>query len=260
MLTITATNIKDNFEYDPIHSLGDDEPTFKGIQKAKNDLKANAMTVETALGSGTFGFLGLVLSDQEYALIISQVAFQRPQNPGDLTLQQGVTQVQARNLEATHERCVKEYQTCKAMDRALKNQLIEAVGEAWLEPLRNTQTNTINHTIPEILAFLFVNYGDVSPDSLEERAEKVKKMTYMTQHSLPLELFMWLWTNWLTLAQPCAHPIPSPRLLILRIPSSNVQDASEEPSRNGIISSRPTLTIVPGLVTSNLTSALPTRN
>ena len=49
----------------PIHG----EPTHKSLKRLKLELQANASSVETDLGRGNHGYLGLALTDQEHALI-----------------------------------------------------------------------------------------------------------------------------------------------------------------------------------------------
>ena len=44
-------------------------PTYKALKRLKLELQANASSVETDLGSGNHGYLGLVLTDAEYATI-----------------------------------------------------------------------------------------------------------------------------------------------------------------------------------------------
>ena len=39
------------------------EPTYKALKRLKNELRANASSVDTDLGGGDHGYLGLVLTD-----------------------------------------------------------------------------------------------------------------------------------------------------------------------------------------------------
>ena len=55
------------------------EPTYQSLKRLKTELRANASSVDTDLGGGDHGYLGLVLSDAEYARISPQpVAFVAP--------------------------------------------------------------------------------------------------------------------------------------------------------------------------------------
>ena len=44
-------------------------PSNKTLKQLKTELRANASSVESKLGGGDHGYLGLVLTDQEYATI-----------------------------------------------------------------------------------------------------------------------------------------------------------------------------------------------
>ena len=44
-------------------------PTCKALKRLKMELQANASSVETELGGGNHGYLGLVLTDQEHNTI-----------------------------------------------------------------------------------------------------------------------------------------------------------------------------------------------
>ena len=54
------------FKY-PVPTPINREPTNKTIKRLKQELRANASSVKTDLGGGDHGYLGLYLSDVEYA-------------------------------------------------------------------------------------------------------------------------------------------------------------------------------------------------
>ena len=43
------------------------EPNYASLKNLKDELKANAASIPTTLGSGTHGYLGLILSPTAYA-------------------------------------------------------------------------------------------------------------------------------------------------------------------------------------------------
>ena len=57
------------------------EPTHKSLKRLKLELQANASSVETDLGGGNHGYLGLVLTDEEYATILHTQSFVAPNYP-----------------------------------------------------------------------------------------------------------------------------------------------------------------------------------
>lgn len=67
-------------------------PTHKSLKRLKTELRANASSVESDLGGGDHGYLGLVLSATEYANIRPPPpAFVPPAFPGPLTILPGAT-------------------------------------------------------------------------------------------------------------------------------------------------------------------------
>ena len=64
------------------------EPTNADLKRLKTDLRANASSVDSNLGGGDHGYLGLVLSNTEYLAIptVSNTAFVPPPYPGPFVL------------------------------------------------------------------------------------------------------------------------------------------------------------------------------
>ena len=62
------------------------EPTHKSLKRLKLELQSNASSVETDLGGGNHGYLGLVLTDVEYASIPHTVPFVPPNYPPALVI------------------------------------------------------------------------------------------------------------------------------------------------------------------------------
>ena len=124
-------------------------PTFRNLTALKNQLKANAQSVTSRLGGGTFGHLGLVLSPAEYRLV-SDVPFVLPPFPGDLTLPRNVDPAEAVRRRDAHSERIRQFQQVHDVNKALIRQIVTSVEPQFLEELRNEETNTITRTIPEI--------------------------------------------------------------------------------------------------------------
>ena len=63
------------------------QPTYRSLKRLKTELRANASSVDTDLGGGDHGYLGLVLSDEEYARINpTPAAFVAPDFPVALVI------------------------------------------------------------------------------------------------------------------------------------------------------------------------------
>ena len=60
------------------------EPTYKALKRLKNELRANASSVDCDLGGGDHGYLGLILTEEEYTRIAPDDPFVAPEFPGTL--------------------------------------------------------------------------------------------------------------------------------------------------------------------------------
>ena len=153
------------------------EPDFESLQRLKNEIKANAQSVPSTLGGGNHSMLGLVLTPVEYALV-SAVPFVPEPHPGPLVFPAGTTGVQSKAMEVEHKTRMKLYEKCVGVEKAIIQQINKAIEETWLDPLRDNNTNAINHTIPDILAFLFQEHGDVTANALERCEKQVRDMVF----------------------------------------------------------------------------------
>ena len=113
----------------------------------KQEINANALTVHTTLGGGRHGHLGLVCTAAIYATIPNTQAYQRPQNPGPLKIQQGATQYQIAQQKEQHAEETRLFREVIAAKRTLIQQIVAAVDAKYLKYLRDPVTNKITRTI-----------------------------------------------------------------------------------------------------------------
>ena len=84
MTTGTVDYASSYFKYKtPTPIIG--TPTNKTLKRLKQELRANAANVESDLGGGDHGYLGLILTNVEYALV-SNDAFVAPNYPDPLPI------------------------------------------------------------------------------------------------------------------------------------------------------------------------------
>ena len=174
----SATNyIETHFEYkelDKIHG----EPTYDTIKRLHNQVKANAASVPSSLGGGMFGHLGLVLSPRAYALI-SNAPFVRPNHPGPLVIPPGQTQAQIKALEDQHREALRVFNEVLGVEANLRQQIVSAIEAPYLKAIRNRHSNAINMTVNDIFTqHLYLTYGDIDPQQLQDNYDKVATMTY----------------------------------------------------------------------------------
>ena len=90
------------------------EPTQNTLKQLKHKLRANASSVETNLGGGDHGYLGLCLSDVEYARInLNPTPFVSPACPGPLQIDAIATAVEAVYAKERHHEAIQLYRECK---------------------------------------------------------------------------------------------------------------------------------------------------
>ena len=78
--TANVDYINTVFEF-PVLTRITDTPTFEALKTIKDELRANATSVQSDNGGGAHGHLGLVLTPAEYATV-SLIAYVCPQHPG----------------------------------------------------------------------------------------------------------------------------------------------------------------------------------
>ena len=152
-------------------------PTNKTLKHLKQELCANASSVESDLGGGDHGYLGLVLDNPEYALV-SATPFEAPEYPAALTIPNTATQVQALNQRESHKESKQAYYECKNVEKALQRHIQDAIEDKYLETLVNEDTQLIQDDIPAVLEYLFDLYGKVPSEEVKQKEAKIRAMSF----------------------------------------------------------------------------------
>jgi hypothetical protein len=173
----TQTDYTQNYFKYPTPTPITGEPTHKALKRLKNELRANASSVESDLGGGDHGYLGLVLTDAEYANV-SNTQFVAPNFPGTLTIPTGTDAVPALQLRETHKERARQYRECKNVEKALLRHAQNAVEEKYIEHLINDDTGLIEDDIPDVLDYLFTNYGKVTSEEVKEKETEVLNISF----------------------------------------------------------------------------------
>ena len=171
-----TTDYTSSFEYPSITKIHS-EPDYEQLKKIKDKLKANATKIPSELGVGAYGHLGLVLSATEY-INISAVPYVRPLHPGVLIIPPNATERTEKRLRDEYKRLMALFHETVNLENALKKQITGTIDDLYLEELRDSTTNTILFTIPFILNHLFTNYGEIEPDNVTEKEQKVQNMQF----------------------------------------------------------------------------------
>ncbi len=162
------TTLEITFPHKEITKLSNEEaPTAKNLLTLRKEVYANARSIESNPGGGAHGYLGLVMPDVEYQLLVG-VAWADPVHPGALAIAPGTTAVQLAVDKAAHEDRHLAYCTFLAVEAKLKSQLLSAVPNEFLNALEDPVHGFSDVTAAEMLAHLTTSYGTVTPEDLEE--------------------------------------------------------------------------------------------
>jgi hypothetical protein len=162
------------------------EPTHKSLKRLKLELQANASSVETDLGGGNHGYLGLVLTDEEYALIPNTQPFIAPNYPPPLVIPANTTQIQALELKEQHEEEKRLYLECRNVEKALLRHIQDALEERYSGPLVDEFTNLLTGDVPSILEYFFYNYGQVRSEEVTQKEQEVMSMSWQPNDPIVL--------------------------------------------------------------------------
>ena len=139
------------------------EPDYESLKSLKDKIIANASSIQSDLGGGNHGHLGLVLSAAEYANA-SAVPFVRPPNPGPLVIPPSLTALAEAGQRDDHCEALVLFHRTNALEHILKRQITSAIDKDYIDELKDQTTNTFQLDILTHFNFLFTNYGDIQPE------------------------------------------------------------------------------------------------
>ncbi len=152
-------------------------PTFDKLKTLKKSLRENASSVQSDLGGGAFGHLGLILDDAPYHALTGH-HYVRPVHPGLINIVHGTALHEVVRLREEHAEAKRLHRETIDLENTLKKQIIQSVEKMYIEELYNDVTGTITITVPEILEFLFTRYGEVDSSKITTEEDKVKNFTW----------------------------------------------------------------------------------
>ena len=91
------------------------EPTYQSLQKIYKEIKANASSAASVLGGGLHGYLGLVVSNLNYART-AEPPFERLGHPGSLQIIDNATQYQIAIEKDRHDTASKVFRECNLIE------------------------------------------------------------------------------------------------------------------------------------------------
>jgi hypothetical protein len=150
-------------------------PNIDTLRALRNQLKSNAANLQSNLGGGNHGDLGLILSDAAYAFAAPGTPYIRPANPGQLPTFPGTpTGPQIAAIERLHRVELFEFNRYKNVEAALKRFLIHSVDDIFIHALHQQHIGYANRTTRELLEHMFLSYGRVHPDDLVANTKRMQ--------------------------------------------------------------------------------------
>ena len=177
--TTNDIDYKNNFFEHPELTRIVGEPSTATLITLQAEIRDNAQSVQSDLGGGEHGHLGLVCTPEAYSSLTPNAdAYTRPENPGRLAVEDGLTGFQIAQVRDEHAESTRVFREVLGIGRAIIQQMVVAIEPKYLRALRTPGTNKLNNSIPEILMHLFTTYGDVTPTDLRELTSRVENLTF----------------------------------------------------------------------------------
>ena len=163
--SLDPKKIRESFPNPTIHKIHR-TPHYFSISKAHTPLSENATSVYSSRGNTALGHYILTALDAEYFLR-SRISFIIPFNPGvHPVVSPGATDAQIAHAKREHEETTHEFRLFKAVENALKNQLINAIDDIYIKDIRDRMTGFATRFVGDILLHLYRTYGLVTPAQL----------------------------------------------------------------------------------------------
>jgi hypothetical protein len=175
----TVEDVMASFHH-PVLPTVQGEPDYQTIHATRKFLQANSRAIDTHLGGGTLGHLGLIILDASYAMIAPTTAagptlWTIPQAPGWAPANTDGTAAQISVARHIWEEEVQTYRTCTSVQQALKKQIISVFEPIYLDILNDNMVGYANISSRDMLGHLFETYGNITAVDLEINFEHMRR-------------------------------------------------------------------------------------
>jgi hypothetical protein len=155
------------------------EPDYQTIHATRKFLQARSRSIDTHLGGGTLGHLGLIISDVSYSNIAPPTAeaplWKTPNAPGWAPATADGTAAQISAARHAWEEDVQTYRTYTSVQQALKKQIISGFEPVYLKLLNENMVGYANISARDMLDHLFETYGNITSVDLEINFEHMRQ-------------------------------------------------------------------------------------
>jgi hypothetical protein len=164
-MTITVDQMVESFTHPSIPKIGG-QPSYHSLKELFTTLNANAASVPCTISTGDLGWIAVTISP----------ALPFPTNPGPIAaLPPFAAPSQLRAIIAAHAERQRLWQEYNTVDRALKQQLIQAIEQKYISGQRNQLTRFAGFRTRTLIEHLQRNYGTLQPSELAANDAAFKK-------------------------------------------------------------------------------------
>jgi hypothetical protein len=156
------------------------EPEYQTIHADRKSLQANLRAIDTHLGGGTLGHLGLIISYASYSMISpttdsGPTLWIIPPAPGRAPANTDGTAAQISSARHIWEEDVQTYRTYTSVQQALKKQIISVFEPMYMDILNDNIVGFANISARDMLDHLFSTYGNITAVDLEINFEHMRQ-------------------------------------------------------------------------------------
>jgi hypothetical protein len=154
----TVEDVMTSFTH-PVLPAVQGEPNYQTIHATRKFLQANSREIDTHLGGGTLGHLGLIISNASYAMIYpttdaGPTLWTSPQAPGREPANTDGTAAKISTARHIWEEDVQTYRTCTSVQQALKKQIISVFETMYFKFLNDNMVGYANISARDMLDHL----------------------------------------------------------------------------------------------------------
>ena len=172
-----APSITSAFPLTELTRIGTDTepPNYASLRIAQTQLNSCAASVDSNGGDGVHGHLALTITAARYVeLSVGNVPFVAPLNPPIQPVHQpGATAAQIAENIRQHKEAKIIFRTYHDTDKVLRNMLIASIDMMYIKALHDPTVGFGNVTCLQLLTHLWVNYGPIKQEELEENTKRM---------------------------------------------------------------------------------------
>jgi hypothetical protein len=159
----TVEDVMETFP-NPVLPTVQGEPDYQTMHATRNFLEVNSQAIDTHLGGGTLGHLGLIISDASYAMISTTTAecptlWKTTQSPGRAPA----------NTDGTAA------QISASVQQTSKKQIISVFEPIYLDMLNDNMVGYVNISVRYMLDHLFETDSNITAVDLEINFEHIHR-------------------------------------------------------------------------------------